>query len=191
MSPRPRHRRPSGRFLLRLDPALHAALRAAARDAGLSLNDYCARKLAHPLDDAAVAGGELEVVRRAVELYGPNLAGVVVFGSWARGEPAATSDVDLLIVLDRRLPLTRSLYAAWDAAPATWEGRPVEVHLVHLPAPGEAPSGIWAEVALDGLVVFERGRRVSAHLGEVRREIAAGRFVRNVVQGRPYWTRVA
>jgi hypothetical protein len=188
---RPRHRRLSGRFLLRLDPALHAALKAAARGVGLSLNDYCARKLALPLDAAALAGGGHEVVRRAVALYGSSLAGVVVFGSWARGEAAAGSDVDVLVALERGLPLTRSLYAAWDATPATWDGRPVEIHLAHLPERGEPATGIWGEVALDGLVIFERSHRVSAYLADVRREIAQGRFVRNVVQGQPYWTRVA
>jgi hypothetical protein len=186
-----RHHRASGRFLLRVDPALHALLRAAARDLGLSLNDYCARKLTAPVDTAALAGDGLAVVRRAVDLHGPRLAGVVVFGSWARGEAADGSDVDLLVVLDRDVPLTRSLYAPWDAAPATWEGRPVEVHLASLPEPGQAPSSIWAEVAIDGLVVFERGRRVSAALASVRRDIAAGRVVRRLSQGQPYWVRVA
>ena len=36
----------SGRFVLRIDPGLHGALRKAARAAGVSLNEYCARKLA-------------------------------------------------------------------------------------------------------------------------------------------------
>jgi predicted nucleotidyltransferase len=183
--------RPSGRFLLRIGPVLHAHLKAAARELGVSLNDYCARKLALPVDAAALADDGPAVVRRAVDLYGAHLAGVVVFGSWARGEAADGSDVDLLVALDRRLPLTRSLYASWDAAPATWDGRPVEVHLAHLSARGEVPSGIWAEVALDGLVIYERGRRVSARLGDVRREIAAGRLLRRIAQGQPYWTRVA
>jgi len=191
MSGTPRHSLPSGRFLLRIDPALHVLLKASARELGMSLNDYCSRKLALPADAAALSDDGPAVVRRAVDLYGAHLAGVVVFGSWARGEAADGSDVDLLVVLDRRLPLTRSLYAAWDAAPATWDGRPVEVHLAHLSERGEAPSGIWAEVALDGLVVYERGRRVSARLGGVRREIAAGKLVRRVVHGQPYWTRVA
>jgi len=186
-----RNARPSGRFLLRIDPGLHALLKAAARDSGLSLNDYCARKLTLPVDAAALADDGPEVVQRAVDLYKSHLAGVVVFGSWARGEAADGSDVDLLVVLDRRLPLTRALYAAWDAKPATWDGRPVEVHLAHLPERGDSPSSIWAEVALDGLVVFERGRRLSARLGDIRREIATGRFVRRVAQGQPYWTRVA
>jgi hypothetical protein len=183
--------RPSGRFLLRIDPALHALLKASACELGVSLNDYCARKLALPADAAALADDGPAVVRRAMGLYGAHLAGVVVFGSWARGEATDGSDVDLLVVLDRRLPLTRSLYGAWDASPATWDGRTVEVHLAHLPERGEIPSGIWAEVALDGLVVYERGRLVSARLGHVRREIAAGSFVRRIAQGQPYWTRVA
>jgi predicted HicB family RNase H-like nuclease len=36
----------SGRFLLRIDPGLHAALRHAASASGQSLKEYCGRKLA-------------------------------------------------------------------------------------------------------------------------------------------------
>ena len=186
-----RNARPSGRFLLRVDPALHALLKSSARELGLSLNDLCARKLTVPVDAAALTDDGAAVVHRAVGLYGPRLEGVIVFGSWARGEAADGSDVDLLVVLGREIPLTRGLYAPWDAGPATWDGRPVEVHLAHLPPPAQPSSSIWAEVALDGLIVFERGRRVSACLAAVRREIAAGRFVRRISQGQPYWVRVA
>jgi len=52
-------------------------------------------------------------------------------------------------------------------------------------------AGIWAEVALDGLVLFEQGLRLSTRLVQVRREIAAGRIVRRVAHGQPYWTGVA
>jgi hypothetical protein len=181
----------SGRFLLRIEPALHALLKFDAGELGLSLNDFCARKLALPADPSALLGDGPAVVRRAIALYGPRLVGVVVFGSWAREQAADGSDVDVLVGLDRDVPLTRTLYAAWDEAPLRWDGRPVEVHLAHVPADDEAASAVWAEVALDGLVVFERDRRLSARLGLVRREIAAGRFVRRVAQGQPYWTRVA
>lgn len=184
-------RRPSGRFLLRTDPALHAALKASAADLGLSLNDYCSRKLALPVDAAALSNGAPALVRQAADLHGDELVGVIVFGSWARGEARDGSDVDVLVVLDRRTPLARRLYRAWDARPACWDGRPLEVHLVHLPERGCAPSGLWAEVALDGLVVYERGRQVSEALGAVRRLIARRQMVRRTSQGQPYWSEVA
>lgn len=36
-------------------------------------------------------------------LYGDRLHGVFLFGSWARGEADADSDIDLLVVLDGRM----------------------------------------------------------------------------------------
>jgi len=181
----------SGRFVLRISPGLHAALRRAATEAGLSLNDYCARKLAAPLGNLAALRGGPETVERAARLFGDRLVGVAAFGSWARGEPAKGSDVDVLIVLDGRVALARELYRTWDEAPVSWGGRAVEPHFVHLPEPAEGVAGIWAEVALDGLVLFEQGLRLSTRLVQVRREIAAGRIVRRFAHGQPYWTGVA
>ena len=65
----------SGRFLLRIDPGLHAALREAAREAGVSLNEYCAQKLSLPT--GSLAGPAGEAVTRAAELVGDTLLGVV------------------------------------------------------------------------------------------------------------------
>lgn len=188
---RPRPPQSSGRFLLRTEPALHTLLKNEARDLGLSLNDYCTRKLTQPVDAAALTGDGPAVVQRAIDLYAGRLMGVVVFGSWARNEDTDASDVDVLIVLDPGVPLRRASYAVWDSGAPRWDGRPIEIHLAHVPRAGGPISGFWAEVALDGLVVFERGRRVSASLGGIRRQIADGRLVRRLVQGHPYWTRVA
>jgi predicted nucleotidyltransferase len=181
----------SGRFVLRIGSGLHATLRAAAAAAGLSLNDYCARKLAAPLGELAALGGAAETVRRAADLLGPTLVGVAAFGSWTRGELAARSDLDALVVAEPRVPLRRALYRRWDEAPVAWGGRPVEPHFVHLPRPEETVAGLWAEVALDGVVLFDRGLELSTRLVRVRRDIAAGRLVRRVVHGQPYWTAVA
>jgi UTP:GlnB (protein PII) uridylyltransferase len=90
--------RASGRFLLRMEPGLHAALREAARAAGLSLNEYCVRKLA--LSPTTGEEPAVRILRRATEIVGPSLAGVAVFGSYGRGQATEASDVDVLIVVD-------------------------------------------------------------------------------------------
>jgi hypothetical protein len=181
----------SGRFVLRIDPGLHAALRAAARESGVSLNDYCARKLALPVGSLAATDPAGAAVARAAGLFGERLLGVVAYGSWARGEAGVSSDVDLLVVLEEGVPLTRALYREWDKAPLEWAGLPVEAHFVHLPPPAQTVAGLWGEVALDGIVLFERGLRVSTRVAAIRRDIAAGRIKRREAHGQAYWTTAA
>lgn len=174
----------SGRFLLRMPPALHTALDAAARAAGVSFNEYCIRRLAsaETADNGAAA-----LLARASSVAGDALMAVVLHGSWVRGEATATSDVDALIVIERRLRLGRDLDRAWDAEPVTWRGRSVDAHFVHLPEE-ETFSGLWAEAAMDGHTLSDRERSVSKHLLRVRRAIAEGRLLRRVAHGKPYWT---
>lgn len=176
---------PSGRFLLRLDPTVHAALREAARAAGVSLNDYCARKLAAPGLD--VFGSATDAVTRAAKILGSRLVGVAVFGSWARDEMTAQSDVDLLIVAGPGVPITRDLYRTWDQTELTWDGHAIEPHFVRLPGAESEVSGLWAEVAVDGIVLFDRGLQLSRRLAEVRRRIVHGGMVRRTVHGQSYW----
>jgi predicted nucleotidyltransferase len=177
---------PSGRFVLRLSPDLHAALQTAAHRAGVSLNEYCVRRLSAPAPTMATDESALELLRRAQAVAGDALVGVVLHGSWTRGDATPASDVDVLVVVDTRVRLTRALYRAWDRAPVTWNGRTVDPHFVH--PLSKVASGFWGEVAIDGIVLFERDLRVSRALVAIRREIAAGRLVRRVVHGHPYWT---
>ena len=186
-----RRRDASGRFLLRIDAGLHDALRAAAREANLSLNEYCVRTLAGHATALAASADATRIVTDAARFLGGDLIGVVLYGSWTRGELAAGSDVDVLIVADTPVELTRDLYRRWDSGTHVWSGRCLDAHFTHLPDPRRSPSGLWAEVATDGIVLFERGLRVSEYLVRVRRDIAAGRLVRRVVHGQPYWTTVA
>src|SRR5207248_1486564 len=125
-----------------------------------------------------------DVVQRAAAIAGDALVGVIVYGSWARGSAGPASDVDLLIVLDTTRPLARALYREWDAHPVTWAARPVDPHFVHLPADRQT-SGLWAEAAVDGVILWESGLRLSALLAHVRRDIVAGRLVRRVAHGQP------
>ncbi|MFN2441652.1 MAG: toxin-antitoxin system HicB family antitoxin [Thermoanaerobaculia bacterium] len=179
----------SGRFVLRIDAALHAALRRAADEEGLSLNEYCARKLALP--GQRVNGPTSGLVERAARMAGGALLGVVAFGSWARGDLADSSDIDLLIVLDESVPIHRSLYQQWDEAPMRWGAHLIEPHFVHLPPEEENLSGVWAEVAVEGIVLFERELIVSRQLVRIRQQIASGTIVRRVVHGQHYWVEVA
>lgn len=177
---------PSGRFVLRLPPALHAALRSAAAAEGVSLNEHCARILAGgAVGDAEAAA----LVGRVVDVVGSGLVGIVAYGSWARGTLADGSDIDLLVVVDAALPITRESYRSFDDPPLCSSGRRVDVHLVHLPLPGASITGTWAEAATEGIVLRERGLELSRRLVDIRRRIAAGEMVRRVVHGQPYWVR--
>jgi hypothetical protein len=178
-------------FLLRVPAGVHAVLKTAAAQAGVSLNDYCVERLAAPIGDMSSLRGGSEAVLRAASLFGNGLIGAVAFGSWARGQAGDASDLDLLVVVEGSVALTRGLYRKWDEVPVVWGGRRVEPHFVHLPRPGVTAAGVWPEVAVDGIVLFERGLRVSARLNQVRRDIVEGRIVRRVAHGQPYWARVA
>lgn len=180
----------SGRFVLRLTSGLHSALRRAAREAGVSQNEYCARKLALPAGNLFALAGAIAVVDRATELFGDNLIAVIAFGSWSRGEAVTGSDVDVLIVVESSAPITRALYRCWDARPLTWEAHEVEPHFVHLPVSDQGTTGLWAEMAIDGIVLFEQGIAVSRRLAEIRRDVLAGHLVRRTAHGQPYWSQV-
>ncbi|MES1255174.1 MAG: nucleotidyltransferase domain-containing protein, partial [Acidobacteriota bacterium] len=166
---------------------LHGSLPSSSRAACLSLNEYCVRRLAVQGTGLASDQGALQTVTAASSLFGDALLAVIVYGSWLRGEAVATSDVDVLVVVEPRMALTRALYRAWDAAPVVWQGRRVDPHFVH-PPQDRVAGGVWAEVAVAGVVVFERGWRISARLVDIRHEIAAGKLVRRLVHGQPYWT---
>jgi predicted nucleotidyltransferase len=174
---------------LRIEPTVHAALRGAAERVGLSLNEYCARRLAMPASDPGSPAAR--AVARAWEVVGDGLAGVAVFGSWARGDATRESDVDLLVVVDDSVQVARSLYTKWDQQPCDWEGHRVEALFTKLPREVSGAAGIWSEVAVDGIVLFDRDLALSLLLVDVRGLIAAGHLVRRRVHGQTYWVEMA
>ncbi len=48
------------------------------------------------------------------DLYGERLKGVVLYGSTARGEDAADSDIDLLVLLDGPVNVAAEIRRIWD-----------------------------------------------------------------------------
>ena len=190
LSPTAANDRLQAASFVRIEPSLHASLRARARSEGISLNRYCARELGSPRSELPPPAAA--VVGRAHSMLGEALLGVVVFGSWARGEPSWESDLDVLLIAGDQVSISRSLYRQWDDGPALeWDGHTVEPHFVHLPGEDETPSGLWAEVAMDGLVLFERRLEVSRTLAGVRRRILEERVSHRVAHGNPYWVREA
>lgn len=178
----------SGRFLLRIDPDLHRRLRREADARGQSLNEHCARRLAEPATALSGVEGATATLRRALEVFGEALVGVVVFGSWARATTHAGSDVDLLLVLVPDVAPTRAMYRRWDREPSTWDGRRVEAHLARLPGNLDAPTALWAEIAQEGIVVWERDYRLSRRLAVLRKQLARSGMQRRTLHGQPYWT---
>ena len=178
----------SGRFLLRVGPELHSRLQAAARTLGVSLNEFCSRRLSVPGSAVLVDGVAQTAVQRALARFGASLVGVLAYGSYVRGDATATSDVDLLVVVSTSVPLTRALYRDWDDEPADCHERRIDPHFIHPPRDRRAAPGAWCEAAIDGVVLFERDGAVTRHLAAIRADIAAGRLVRRSVHGQPYWT---
>jgi predicted nucleotidyltransferase len=82
------------------------------------------------------------VVTHARAVFGDRLAGVMVLGSWARGEAAETSDIDVLIAIDAKTALTRELYRRWDQDPISFEGRSVDAHFAHPSPAGTLPTAV-------------------------------------------------
>ena len=176
------------RVLLRLPVDLHRALAAQAAHEQTSVNDLCVQRLSGPDLPFLPRHDVAAVLARARTVAGPHLQGVLVHGSFARGEARAASDVDVLVVVNRTLALTRALYRQWDGETVTWAGRIVDAHFAHMPAADTRPSSVWCEAATEGLVLFDARGDVSQALVAARAAIAQGHVVRKLVHGQPYWT---
>lgn len=180
----------SGRFLLRVPAEVHGRLHGRARESGVSLNEWCNRALRVPGPSLLGEDGAVVTVERALATFDDRLVGLVVYGSYARGDATPASDVDVLVVVDRSVALSRGLYRVWDSAPVRWGARAIDPHFVHLPSGGRSGAGPWAEAAIDGVVLLEHDGAVTRQLAATRGELAAGRLVRRTVHGQPYWTAV-
>ena len=99
----------SERFLLRrVSPGLHRRLRERAASEGISLNSLCVKALEAAASPAVEGSAGVpcdlplpaELARGVFQTWRDSLVGIVAFGSVVRGDAAAGSDLDLLIVLD-------------------------------------------------------------------------------------------
>jgi predicted nucleotidyltransferase/predicted HicB family RNase H-like nuclease len=188
-------------LVLRIPSLLHQQLKQDARSADLSLNKHCRNLLSGRTGDFSsegastslklAAGGSRhmallrELSAQALEAMGDSVEGLVLFGSFARGRQTASSDIDLLVVLNGNMTLDRDVYSRWQLC--KFDGREVAPLFVQIPHEGERIGGLWFEVALDGIVLYDKDLHLSRFLSDVRDLVASGQVKRMVTHGHPYW----
>jgi predicted nucleotidyltransferase len=188
---------PSGKFVVRLPPQVHQQLKSESLKRGLSLNELCQERLSLPHQIQSQRSSPLpeivltEILATTKELKLP-IQGIILFGSFARGEQDETSDIDILLILSTEKKIERALYQEWDLAFSNhrfFGPHEINVHFVYLPDDLKKCGSIWLECALEGLLVFEAPEaKIQKKVLKIRNLIAQGRWRRKFAHGHPYWT---
>ena len=126
-------------------------------------------------------------------LLGPRLRSLVLFGSVARGQSTAHSDIDLLVIsegfprslVERRRPLL----AAWSRARARHALPAVDWNLVtKTPEEARFHSPLYLDIVEDGILLVDRGQFFETVLDAMRarmRELGSRRVFLD--DGSWYW----
>lgn len=192
------------RFLLRLPHGLYLRLKEEATRQNLSLNALCnqildcgSRGLPQGINLPLMIAEHLvpaAVLNQILSHYKSRVQALFLFGSSARGAAWDTSDIDLLIVLDDGEAVQRSLYHEWDllfprASCSKILERITPQFVNCAKVNPRAASGLWLEVAIDGIALYDPNLKISKFLADIRGEILAGRYKRCFASGQPYWVR--
>ena len=167
---------------------------------GISLNQVCIRRLEDPRSTALAEDGILPdslipelLKQRLIQRWRAKLEGLILFGSTARREATTRSDIDLLIVFKPKSRLSRKLYSEWDAIVRgirlDRRDREISPQFAVLPRGLSDAGGLWYEVAIEGIVLWERGMEIVRFLAWIREAMARGRIRRAETHGHPYWIR--
>jgi len=192
-------KQPLATMILRIPSSLHQQLKEDARSAELSLNKHCRSLLSKKRKNSSAEESHIlgedrghshrmslqKLTARVLETWGDNLQGLAIFGSFARGRETDSSDIDLLVVLNRKMTLDRDIYSRWQLH--RFDGREVSPLFVQIPSEKGRIGGLWFEVALDGIVLFDKGLRLNRFLSHVRNLIVDGQVKRRITHGHPYW----
>lgn len=184
----------SGTFILRVEPALHKKLQLAAQKKGSSLNRYCEENLAKSLNSYSGSVSDGVSLKEEFVKAGIPLVGILIFGSFIRGDANESSDTDFLFVTEQGFLIERSLYQKWDDIlrdiPYFKSFQlPVSPQFVSLPSSPKECGSLWFEVAIEGKIIWEDGRAISEFLRKLREEMLQGHLIRKISHGHPYWIR--
>ena len=174
------------RFLLRLEPEVHQSLLRLSKTENISMNTLCARFIKDGLRAGAQNQKWIQTILGAYQ--SDDLLAIVLFGSQARGETTASSDIDLLLVFSAATKITRSLYRKFEAVLESLpDQNRTSIHCVRIPEDVKSVSGFWFEIALDGKVLWKKNDEINVYLGMVKSAICSGKYVRKMSSGQPYW----
>lgn len=184
----------SGKFVLRLSPSLHKKLAKQADERLASLNQFCTllleQGLVAPFLEEPWRMPLDTIVATIKKKFSKNLIGVLIFGSRIRGEASKSSDIDILIVLDPRVQLTRALYRWWDQTieKTAFQFSP---HFVHYPSLLQKVGSLWFEVALSHEILYQQEQKLDQLFQELNLFLQKQKLQRKEVHGHPYWMRQA
>lgn len=172
---------------------LHKKMSEMARAENTSLNNVCISLLKKGFkiqgEDNDLLNGLQGVAKVLKGHFKDALLGIVLFGSRARGDATAASDLDLLVVLDKSVELTRSLYTWWDSE-ILWDGKEeLNPHFVQYPEDVFNASGLWFEVAFDGKILYQPDSVMDKLFHDLRGFVSDGTVRKYFSNGHPYWVR--
>lgn len=177
---------------MRVPPQLHKRLSDMAKSQKLSLNQVCLYLINNGfnLPEKNALLKKLQTATKKINThFGNNLLGIVLFGSKARGDSSDSSDIDLLLILDKNIPITRSLYSWWDSSNLWQEDEQLSPHFVSLPEDLDKVSGLWLEVAVEGKILYQKNNIVDKLFLKLKELINNGSIRRYISNGHPYWVR--
>ncbi len=178
----------SGKFVLRAGIDLHGRLYRYAQSRKISLNEACKELLENALSSESIKHNLPFGLDKLISASSPlveKVIGIILYGSWARGESTEISDIDILAIIGESFPVNRAMYGEVDRLLEVDSS--VSLMLAHLPHKGERPGSLWLEVAQDGILLYDKNNEVARALSEIRRQIASGKVLRRESHGQGYW----
>lgn len=118
---------------------------------------------------------------------GGDVQGIVLFGSTARDRRFADSDIDVLIVLNDRYPLTRAVYHLWDDELSDDEKPVINPHFCHLPKSHVSAGSLWFEIMEEGRVLWDKNKRIDKFIRKLKTLRRQKRIIKQSLHGHKYW----